>query len=74
MKFFDIFLTTIFVALLGVVGSVAQTSDQVITAIDSFIIVIRTLDTQVPSLNAINFPTMGFVRPLTLSLFMRLGS
>ena len=74
MKFFNIFLTAIFVALLGMVGSVAQTSDQVITAVDSFIIVIRTLDTQVPSLNVINFPTMGFVCPLTPSLVMTSSS
>ncbi|KAM5533879.1 hypothetical protein V8D89_012419 [Ganoderma adspersum] len=61
MKFFNIFLTAVFVALLGVVGSMAQTSDQVITAIQSFITASRNLDTQVTGLNAINFPTMGFI-------------
>ncbi|KAM5538017.1 hypothetical protein V8D89_008214 [Ganoderma adspersum] len=61
MKFFNIFLTAVFVALLGVVGSMAQTSDEVITAIESFINASRTLDTQITGLNAINFPTMGFI-------------
>ena len=61
MKFFSTFLTAVSVALLGVVGTMAQTSDQVITAIQSFITVSRNLDTQVTGLNAINFPTMDFV-------------
>ena len=61
MKFFSTCLTAVFVALLGVVGAMAQTSDQVISAIQSFITASRNLDTQVTGLNAINFPTMGFV-------------
>ena len=66
MKFFNTFLAVTFVALLGVVGTVAQTSDQVINAIQSFITASRNLDTQVSGLNAINFPTQGFVRPLRI--------
>ena len=62
MKFFSTFLTAVFIALLGVVGTMAQTSDQVISAIQSFITASRSLDTQVSGLNAINFPTQGFVR------------
>ncbi|KAM5533915.1 hypothetical protein V8D89_012455 [Ganoderma adspersum] len=61
MKFFSTFLTAVFVALLGVVGTMAQTSDQVITAIQSFITASRNLDTEVTALNAINFPAMGFI-------------
>ena len=65
MKFFNIFLTAAFVAFLGVVGSMAQTSDQVITAIQSFTTASSNLETQITGLNAINFPTTGFVCPLT---------
>ena len=68
MKFFSTFLTVTVVTLLSVVGTVAQTSDQVINAIQSFITASRSLDTQVSGLNAINFPTQGFVRPLRVAL------
>ena len=68
MKFFNIFLTALFISLLGVAGSVAQTSDQVITAIQSFTTASSNLETQITGLNAINFPTMGFVRPLTFAM------
>ena len=68
MKFFNAFITAVFLVLLGVVGSMAQTSDQVITAIQSFTTASSNLETQITGLNAINFPTMGFVRPLTLAM------
>ncbi|KAM5538016.1 hypothetical protein V8D89_008213 [Ganoderma adspersum] len=61
MKLLSVFLAALFVALLGVVGSMAQTSDQVITAIESFTNASGALDTQITALNAINFPTMGLI-------------
>ncbi|KAI1798140.1 hypothetical protein LXA43DRAFT_1088277 [Ganoderma leucocontextum] len=61
MKFFSTFLTAGFVVLLGVVGTMAQTSDQVIIAIQSFITVSSNLDTDVTALNVTNFPTEGFI-------------
>ena len=67
MKFFSTFLTVTSVALLSVVGTMAQTYDQVINAIQSFITASRSLDTQVSGLNVVNFPIRGFVRPLRVA-------
>ncbi|PIL27576.1 hypothetical protein GSI_10727 [Ganoderma sinense ZZ0214-1] len=61
MKFFNTFLATVFVALVGVVCTMAQTSDQVISAIQSFITVSSNLNAQVTPLSVTTFPTMGFV-------------
>ncbi|PIL27611.1 hypothetical protein GSI_10763 [Ganoderma sinense ZZ0214-1] len=61
MQFFSTFLATALVALLGVVGTMAQTPDQVITAINSFITASRNLNSEVTPLNAVTFPTMGFI-------------
>ena len=62
MKFFNTFLATVFVALVGVIGTMAQTSDQVISAIQSFITVSSNLNSQVTPLSVTTFPSMGFVR------------
>ncbi|PIL26727.1 hypothetical protein GSI_11206 [Ganoderma sinense ZZ0214-1] len=62
MKFFSTFLAAAFVALLlNVAGTMAQTSDQVISAIQSFITSSSNLDAEVTPLNAVTFPTMGFI-------------
>ncbi|PIL24488.1 hypothetical protein GSI_14243 [Ganoderma sinense ZZ0214-1] len=61
MKFLNVFLTAVPAVLLSVVGSVAQTSDQVITAIQSLTEAARTLDIQVTGLTVINFPTEGLI-------------
>ncbi|PIL26708.1 hypothetical protein GSI_11187 [Ganoderma sinense ZZ0214-1] len=61
MKFFSTFLAAVFVALLSVVGTMAQTSDQVISAIQSFITASSNLNAEVTPLNAVTFATMGFV-------------
>ena len=62
MKFFSQLVTFVPVVVLSAVGAMAQSSDVVITAIESFTATSSALGTTVSNLNILNFAVSGFVR------------
>ena len=65
MKFFSQLVSFVPVVLLGAVGTMAQSSDVVITAIEAFTATSSALGSTVNNLNILNFAISGFVRLLS---------
>ena len=62
MKFFSQLVSFVPVVLLGAVGTMAQSSDVVISTIEAFTATSSALGSTVNNLNILNFAISGFVR------------